>query len=201
MPATQSRSDSSLAADFFQQFDQAQEQAKSVFAIQKELLDTLEEINEHWLARAKSEVEFATAMANKLAAIRSMPDMTTVYQDWFGQRMQRCVEDSNHVLADVQKLIGTGSRFSSKGQRPRLSVISQPTDLDCVRRAKSATGGATARALLVRKCRNDPSDRATCPPVQSEEMQAAPAATARASYWRRRRDGHAPHDANLPQLG
>jgi hypothetical protein len=115
MPATQSRSDSSLAADFFQQFDQAQEQAKSVFAIQKELLDTLEEINEHWLARAKSEVEFATGMANKLAAIRSMPDMTTVYQDWFGQRMQRCVEDSNHVLADVQKLIRTGSRLAQKG--------------------------------------------------------------------------------------
>ncbi|HEY4738565.1 MAG TPA: phasin family protein [Xanthobacteraceae bacterium] len=81
----------------------------------KELLDTLEEINEHWFARAKSEAEFAAAMANKLAAARSMPDMTTIYQDWFGQRMQRCVEDSNHVIADVQKLMRTGGRLAQNG--------------------------------------------------------------------------------------
>lgn len=115
MPATQSRSDSSLSANFIQQFDQAQEQAKSVFAAQKELLNALEQINEHWFARARSEAELATAMANKLAAVRSMPDMTTVYQDWFNQRMQRCVEDSNHVFADVQKLIRTGSRLTQNG--------------------------------------------------------------------------------------
>lgn len=47
MPATQSRSNGSLSANFIPQFDQAHEQAKSVFAVQKELLDTLEEINEH----------------------------------------------------------------------------------------------------------------------------------------------------------
>src|SRR5215470_20151509 len=115
MPATQSRPDSSLSANLIQQFDQAQEQAKSVFAAQKEFLDALEQINEHWFARAKSEAELATAMANKLAAVRSMPDMTIVYQDWIGQRMQRCVEDSNHVLADVQKLMQTGSRLAQNG--------------------------------------------------------------------------------------
>lgn len=115
MPATQSRSDSSLSANFTQQFDQAQEQAKSVFEAQKEFLDALEQINEHWFARAKSEAELATAMANKFAAARSMPDMTTVYQDWLGQRMQRCVEDRNHALADVQKLIQTGIRLAQNG--------------------------------------------------------------------------------------
>lgn len=115
MPAMQSGSNSSLSVDVVRQFDQAHEQAKSVFAAQKELLDALEQINERWFARAKSEAEFATTMANKLAAVRSMPDMTTVYQDWFGQRMQRCVEDGNHVLADVQKLIRTGARLAQNG--------------------------------------------------------------------------------------
>ena len=80
MPATQSRSNGSLSANFIQQL-----------------------------------AEFAAAMANKLAAARSMPDLTTVYQAWFGQRMQRCVEDSNHVIADVQKLIRTGSRLAQNG--------------------------------------------------------------------------------------
>jgi len=115
MPATQSKSDGSPSANFIEQFDQAHEHAKAVFAAQKELLDALEQINEHWFSRAKSEAEFATAVANKLAAARSVPDMTTVCQDWFGQRMQRCVEDSNHVLADVQKLIRTGTRLAQNG--------------------------------------------------------------------------------------
>lgn len=116
MPATQSRSNGSLSANFIQQFDQAHEQAKSVFAAQKELLDALEQINEHWFARVKSEAEFATAMANKLAATRSVPDMSTLYQDWFGQCMQRCIEDGNHVIADVQKLFRTGTRMAQDGK-------------------------------------------------------------------------------------
>jgi hypothetical protein len=66
---------------------QAQEQAKSVFATQKELLDALERMNEYWFARAKSEAELVTSVANKLASARSMPDLTGVYQDWLGQRM------------------------------------------------------------------------------------------------------------------
>ena len=116
MPATQSGSSGSLSVTFIEQFDQAQEQAKSVLAAQKEFLDALEQINEHWFARAKSEAEFANAMADKLAAARSMPDMTIVYQDWFGQRVQRYVEDSNHILADVQKLMQTGTRLAQNGK-------------------------------------------------------------------------------------
>ena len=66
MASTQSGSNGSLAADFIRQFDQVRDQAKSVFATQKELLDALEQKNAHWFARAKSEAEFATTMANKL---------------------------------------------------------------------------------------------------------------------------------------
>jgi hypothetical protein len=115
MPAAQSGSNESPSANLSWQFDQAHEQAKSVFAAQREFLDALEEINEHWFARAKSEAEFAAGMANKLAATRSVPDVTTLYQDWFGQRMQRCVEDSNHLVADVQKLMRTGTRLAQNG--------------------------------------------------------------------------------------
>jgi phage anti-repressor protein len=68
-------------------------------------------MNEHWFARVKSEAEFATAMANKLVSARSMPDMTSAYQDWLSQRMKRYVEDSNHVFGDVQKFFETGARM------------------------------------------------------------------------------------------
>ena len=116
MPAKQSGSNDSFSADFTRPFDQAHEQAKSVFATQKDLLDALEQINAHWFARAKSEAEFATTMANKLITARSMPDVTSVYQDWLRQRMQRYVEDSNHAFNDVQELIRTGTRLAQNGQ-------------------------------------------------------------------------------------
>jgi hypothetical protein len=116
MPTSQSQTNGSLPTDFTQQFDQAYQHARSVFTTQKELLDALEQINEHWLARAKSEAEFATTTANKLVSARSVPDMTSVYQDWFGQCMQRCVEDSNHVFADIQKLMQTGTRLVQNGK-------------------------------------------------------------------------------------
>lgn len=115
MPATQSGSNGSFSTNFVRHFDQAHEQAKSVFAAQKELLDALERINEYWLSRAKSEAEFATAIANKPVAARSMPDVTSLCQDWLAQRMQRCVEDGNHVFADVPKLLRTGSRQAQSG--------------------------------------------------------------------------------------
>lgn len=116
MPASQSQSNGSPSSDFTRQFDQAHKPAKSVFTTQKELLDTLEQINEHWLARARSEAEFASTIANKLVSARSVPDVTSVYQDWFGQCMQRCVEDSNHVFADIQKLMRTGTRLVQNGK-------------------------------------------------------------------------------------
>lgn len=59
--------------------------------------------------------EFATTIASKLVAARSIPDVTSLYQDLLGQRMQRCVEDSNHVFADAQKLLRTGSRLAQSG--------------------------------------------------------------------------------------
>ena len=115
MPAMQSGSAGFLSGDFVRQFEQANEQAKSVFALHKELLDTFAEMNQHWLARAKYETEFTTTMANKFMSARSMPDMTGVYQDWLGQCMQRYVEDSKHVFDDVQKLIRAGTRLTQNG--------------------------------------------------------------------------------------
>lgn len=95
---------------------EAQRHARSIFTTQRELLDALEQMNAHWFARAKSEAELAATMAGKLAAARSMPDVSDVYREWLGRRMQRYVEDSNHVLEDVQKFIETSSRLMQNGR-------------------------------------------------------------------------------------
>lgn len=120
MPAkqtgTQSGTNGAFSIDFARPFDQAHEQAKSMFATQKDLLSALERMNEYWFARAKSEAELATTVANQLVSARSMPDFTSVYQDWLRQRMQRYVEDSNHIFEDVQTLFQSGTHLAHNGQ-------------------------------------------------------------------------------------
>jgi len=115
MTNTQSDYDSSIAANVISQFSQAQKQAELIFASQKELLDTLTQMNEHWFARARSEAELTTELTSKLASARSMPDVISVYQDWLSQRMQRHVQDSNHVLVKVQNFIWMGARCLQNG--------------------------------------------------------------------------------------
>ena len=83
--------------------------------VQKELTDTLEAANRHWLERVKSETESASALMTKLRATRSVPDATAVYQDWFGQCMQRLAEDSRKGFTDGQKMISTWTKLVSNG--------------------------------------------------------------------------------------
>jgi hypothetical protein len=112
MTATLSRSDGSIGTNVSSQLSQVEKQAKAMFATQRELLDATEQMNERWFARAKSEAE----LASKLAAARSVPDLTSVCQEWISQQMQQYVEDSNHVMADVQKFIHTGARLMQNGR-------------------------------------------------------------------------------------
>jgi hypothetical protein len=72
--------------------------------IQKEFGGAFEETSRYWSDRAKSEAEFASDLVAKLSGARSIPDATTVYQEWLGRRMERLAEDSQKFAADCQKL-------------------------------------------------------------------------------------------------
>jgi hypothetical protein len=93
---------------------------QALTTIQKELGDTIEEANRHWLARAKSEAELASDLMAKLAHLmaklahtQSIPDATAVYQEWLGHRMQRLAEDGQKCVADCQKLASTWTRLAT----------------------------------------------------------------------------------------
>jgi hypothetical protein len=88
---------------------------ESLTAIQKELGDTFEEANRHWLARAKSEAEFASELVTKLARTQSIPDATAVYQEWIGHRLQRLAEDGQKCAADCQKLASAWAKVAGNG--------------------------------------------------------------------------------------
>jgi hypothetical protein len=113
MPASESQSSGSPSTDFTRPFDQAHQQAKSLFTTQKR---TARYSGADQRALARPRKVRGRVYHHKLVSARSVPDVTSVYQDWFGQCMQRCVEDSNHVFADIQKLMRTGTRLVQNGK-------------------------------------------------------------------------------------
>lgn len=84
-------------------------------AMQKELLNTLQELNQNWFDRMQSEATLASEFAAKLSAACSMPETATVYQEWATRRMKMAAEDAKRLVADGQKLAETGTRLLSSG--------------------------------------------------------------------------------------
>jgi Phasin protein len=83
--------------------------------VQKGFLETLERMNRNWFERARSEADLASEFASKLISARSVPDATSVYQQWLGRQMEMFAEDSRHFLADGQKLVEVSTRFIRTG--------------------------------------------------------------------------------------
>jgi hypothetical protein len=82
---------------------------------QNELLDNLQEMNHQWLERMQLEVSVASEVASKLTAIRSIPDATTVCQEWMTLRFKMMTEDGKRFFADTQKFMETGARLLANG--------------------------------------------------------------------------------------
>ncbi len=83
--------------------------------LQKEMFEVLSTIGRDWLARATSEVELASSLPNKLTAAQSVPDALSAYQQWLGEWMNRCGEDSYRIVSDSQKIINAGVRCFGDG--------------------------------------------------------------------------------------
>jgi Phasin protein len=82
---------------------------------QRELFQRLPEVSREWADRVQSEATFASEFATKLSSTRSIPEATTVCQEWAGRRMEMATEDAKRILADSQKLLETGTRLISNG--------------------------------------------------------------------------------------
>jgi hypothetical protein len=88
---------------------------EALIEIQKELFDAFQEINQAWLARAKSEASLNSELVAKLTAARTVPETADACQECVGKRMELFVEDSRRLLADSQKIMSLGTRFLTNG--------------------------------------------------------------------------------------
>lgn len=97
-----------------------QKRTEAIVAVQHDLFNEVQELNQHWLERAKSEAELTAEFVNTLTAARSVPESLTAWQQWTSRRMQMAAEDGQRVFADGFKLMETcACLFSNDGASAR----------------------------------------------------------------------------------
>jgi len=62
-------------------------QYEAALAIQRELLDTFEQMNHAWFARVQSEIDLAAEFIGKVAETRSIPDVATACQECISRQL------------------------------------------------------------------------------------------------------------------
>lgn len=90
-------------------------QVEAISAMQADLFKELQEIGEHWTARAKSETDLASELVGKLTNAGSIQETATAYQEWAIRRAQMAVEDGQRLFTDNVKLMETAGRLLSNG--------------------------------------------------------------------------------------
>ena len=91
-------------------------QYEAALAMQKELLDTFEQMNQAWFARAQSEIDLAAEFIGKVAETRSIPGVATAYQECVSKQLEMLSEDSRRMLADGEKLLRAGTRHLAESR-------------------------------------------------------------------------------------
>jgi hypothetical protein len=95
---------------------------EALMEMHKVLFDTFQEINQAWLARARSEATLNSELVAKLTAARTVPETADACQECMGKRMELFVEDSRRLLADSQKIVSLSTRFLTNGSAGNGSI-------------------------------------------------------------------------------
>jgi hypothetical protein len=102
--------------------ESGKKRVEDMIALQTELFKYLQEVNRSWISHMQSEASLASEFAPRLTAARSIPETATACQEWANRRMELFTQDGRRLLADTEKLFGTGARLLANGwvtgQRP-----------------------------------------------------------------------------------
>lgn len=86
-------------------------QFDTAVAVQGELLDQVQSMNQAWFVRAQSELDLFSETATKFASARSFPEAAAVGREWLSKRLGLAIEDSRRTAANCQKLAQTSARL------------------------------------------------------------------------------------------
>lgn len=118
MPEAESSAEKPRAAiaDFSLQFaEMGKKTMEAITTMQKEFLDSCEEMNRDWFARARSEANLASELTSKLAGCRSIPETASAWQEWIDEHSKILVEEGRRLFAGSQKYVQAGARLFSNG--------------------------------------------------------------------------------------
>lgn len=113
--ATDNADAGSLGAGAAQMLQFGKDRSEAMLKVHKELLEAYQEASQAWVNRVKSEVEFWSELANKLATSRSVPEGLEAYRDGIAHRMQMAAEDGRRMYEESQKLIAAMTNSVSSG--------------------------------------------------------------------------------------
>ena len=95
--------------------EMTKKQVDAMVGMQKEFMKGVEEANQVWAARMQAETALATEFAGKLAAARSLPETTSILQEWMTRRMALLAEDSQRFASDMEKFMTATTRLMPPG--------------------------------------------------------------------------------------
>jgi hypothetical protein len=96
-------------------------QTEGMLNLQKELLETYEQVSRAWLDRVQSEAELWSRLGAKLTTTRSVLEAMEAYQKCLTDQLQMTAEDGKRLFDDCQK-IGQKIVGSLKGKWSPLST-------------------------------------------------------------------------------
>jgi len=93
----------------------------ALIEMQKQLLDSFDEANRAWLARARLEAVFGIELVNKLAMARSVSAVAAAYGECMNRQLDMLAEDGSRILDDSRKLINSSTRLFADGATGRAT--------------------------------------------------------------------------------
>jgi hypothetical protein len=87
-----------------------EDRLKEMGGVQKQMLDTIAEMNQRWLSCASAQATLASDLGSKLAGARSLPDVAALYQEWMAQQTKMIAEQNERFLEDARKVMEAMTR-------------------------------------------------------------------------------------------
>ena len=112
-PVTRTTSQNLTAGDFAKF---GAKRIETIMDVQKQLVETFEQLNREQLARMKQETELASEFAGNVTKARSIPEIVTAYQEWFSKQIALFAEDSRKLFEYSQKVVNTAMRLLPNGR-------------------------------------------------------------------------------------
>jgi len=98
-----------------QTVEQTSAQAHSMVDMHKDIFEAFQQMSHEWLEKAQSEMRLASEFSVKLSGLRSVPEITAAYREWWKHRLNIMAEDGRRLSENAEKLISTSDRYFGNG--------------------------------------------------------------------------------------